>query len=83
MRRTIVCRRSQAALSPLSDQLGYIEIQIASLDRQLLEWRRSSSVSQRLASIPGVGPVAATALAASVTEPAMFASGREFSASWV
>jgi len=71
---------ARAALKPLSDQLGYIEIQISVLDRQLLEWHRSNPVSQRLASIPGVGPVTATALAASVTEPSMFASGREFSA---
>lgn len=67
------------ALRPLVDQLGHIDIQLARLNRELLTWHRANLVSQRLASIPGVGPVTATALAASVTEPSMFASAREFS----
>lgn len=68
------------ALAPLVAQLAHIDIQIARLDRELLKWHRDNPVSQRLASIPGVGPVTATALAASVTDPSMFASAREFSA---
>lgn len=71
---------ARAALRPLAQQLTSLEQQIAQLDRQLLEWHRTTEVSQRLASIPGVGPVTATALAASVTDPSMFASGREFAA---
>ena len=67
------------ALRPLADQLAHIDIQIARLDRELLKWHRDNPVSQRLSSIPGVGPVTATALAASVTDPSMFASAREFS----
>jgi transposase len=38
-------------------------------------------MSQRLATIPGVGVVSATALAASVSEPQRFASARQFAAS--
>lgn len=71
---------ARVALSPLADQLASLERQIANLDRQLLEWHRTHEVSQRLAGIPGVGPVTATALASSVTDPSMFASGREFAA---
>ena len=71
---------ARAALTPLADQLSSIEAQLSDLDDKLLEWHRSNPVSQRLATIPGVGPVTASALAASVTEPGMFASGREFSA---
>src|SRR5262249_14225 len=36
--------------------------------------------SQRLASVPGIGPIIATALAATVVEPSGFRSGREFAA---
>lgn len=68
------------ALRPLAEQLAHIDLQIARLDRELLKWHRDNPVSQRLASIPGVGPVTATALAATVTDPSMFASAREFSA---
>jgi hypothetical protein len=42
---------------------------------------RQDQASQRLATIPGVGFISATALAASATDPVAFRSGREFSAS--
>jgi transposase len=71
---------ARAALRPLADQLATIGNRIAELDHQLLAWHRANPVSQRLATIPGVGPVTASALAASIADPAMFASGREFSA---
>ena len=38
-------------------------------------------MSQRLATIPGIGVISATALAASVIEPERFRSGRQFAAS--
>jgi transposase len=41
---------------------------------------RSHDVARRLATIPGIGPVGATALAASVTDPHQFRSGRQFAA---
>jgi transposase len=71
---------ARAALRPLADHLASIGHRLAELDRQLIAWHRASAVSQRLATIPGVGPVTASALAATVADPAMFASGREFSA---
>ena len=71
---------ARAALKPLVEQLSHIDTQLAVLDRELLNWHRNNSVSQRLASIPGVGTVTATAIAATVTDPSMFASAREFSA---
>jgi transposase len=51
------------------------------LNRCLLVWHRQDQASQRLATIPGVDVISATALAASVTDPSQFRSGREFSAS--
>lgn len=71
---------ARAALAPLVRRLEGLEAEIAELDRLLLEQHRQSEVSQRLAAIPGVGPLIATALAASVTDPTIFASGREFAA---
>src|SRR5262249_25489046 len=41
---------------------------------------KSNPVSQRLASVPGIGPIIATAIAATVVEPSGFRSGREFAA---
>lgn len=54
--------------------------QINRLGRVLLAWHRQDEASQRLAGIPGVGVITATALAATVTDPAQFRSGREFAA---
>ena len=45
-------------------------------------WHRSNEISKRLDECPGVGPVLATALVASVADPKAFRSGRDFSA-WI
>jgi transposase len=70
----------RASLLTLADQLGGIAVQIHALERRLLAWHRQDQDSQRLATIPGVGLISATALAASVPDPALFRSGREFAA---
>jgi transposase len=48
----------------------------------ILVWHRSNQTSKRLHYIPGVGPMLATALVASVADPRTFRSGRNFSA-WI
>ena len=45
-----------------------------------MAWHKRNPVSQRLATIPGIGPIIATAIAAMVAEPSGFRSGREFAA---
>lgn len=45
-----------------------------------MAWHRQDQISQRLATIPGVGIISATALSASITDPSLFRSGREFAA---
>ena len=65
----------------LADQIGTIQLQLAVLEKKLLAWHRSNELSQRLATIPGIGVISATALAASVIEPERFRSGRQFAAS--
>jgi len=47
-----------------------------------MAWHRSNQTSKRLNCIPGVGPLLATALIASVPDPKAFRSGRNFSA-WI
>ena len=48
----------------------------------IMAWHRSHQASKRLDAIPGVGPVLATALVASIADPKAFRSGRNFSA-WI
>jgi len=47
---------------------------------RLARWHRENKVSQLLASIPGIGIMGATAIAATVTDTSLFRSGREFAA---
>lgn len=78
---SILPELAKAAMVLMAEQLQSIQMQIQALNRRLLAWHRLDEASQRLATIPGVGVISATALAASVTDPAQFRSGREFSAS--
>ncbi|MEK7244939.1 MAG: IS110 family transposase [Pseudomonadota bacterium] len=64
----------------LAEQTEALEDQVRALDRQLLAWHRADERSRRLATIPGVGPIGATALAMKVPDPSVFRSGRHFAA---
>ena len=68
------------ALLGLARLLAGLEREIAALEEQLLEWHRNNELSRRLASIPGLGPITSSALAARVVQPQRFASARDFSA---
>ena len=69
-------------LIALSIQLFAFEEQISILDRRILGWQRTNELAKRLVALPGVGPALATALVASVADPKVFRSGRDFSA-WI
>jgi transposase len=64
----------------LSQQALGTHAQLREIDRAFASLQRSDEVARRLATIPGIGPVGATALAASVTDPGQFRSGRQFAA---
>jgi transposase len=66
----------------LGAQLRSLKAQILEFDRIIMAWHRSNETSRRLDAIPGVGPMLATALVASVADPKVFRSGRNFSA-WI
>jgi transposase len=72
---------AQRVVAGLARQIGALQAQLTTLEKELLAWHRSNELSQRLATIPGVGVISATALAASVSEPERFRSGRQFAAS--
>ena len=66
----------------LGAQLRMLKAQIPQFDRMVMAWHRSSEARRRLDDIPGVGPALATALVASIADPKVFRSGRDFSA-WI
>ena len=61
------------ALKELDRQVGELEVQI-----QL--WHRANNASRKLAEIPGIGPITATALVASIGDAKSFDSGRQLAA---
>jgi transposase len=67
-------------VSTLSQQALDTHGRIRELDSDLLVWQRGNDLARRLITIPGIGTVGATALAASVTDPHQFRSGRQFAA---
>jgi transposase len=64
----------------LSQQALSTHAQLREIDCALARLHRTDDMARRLATIPGIGPVGATALAASVTDPGQFRSGRQFAA---
>jgi transposase len=73
---------TRVCVAALGAQLQMLKAQILEFDRMIRAWHRSSEASRRLDECPGVGPVLATALVASVADPKAFRSGRDFSA-WI
>jgi transposase len=73
---------ARACVAALGTQLRMLRAQILEFDRIIRAWHRSSEMSRRLDDCPGVGPILATALVATVADPKAFRSGRNFSA-WI
>ena len=73
---------ARGCLVALGTQLRSLKAQILGFDRMIMAWHRSNETSKRLDAIPGIGPVLATALVATVADPKVFRSGRNFSA-WI
>jgi len=71
---------ARQVLAVLATQIEQLDASVTELERQLMAFHKSNAVSQRLATIPGIGPIIATAIATTVAEPNQFRSGREFAA---
>ncbi len=64
----------------LTAQLAALDDRIAQVEASIEMLHRTNPVSRLIATIPGVGPITATAIAASVPDPSIFRSGRDFAA---
>ena len=60
---------ARQVLKVIVNQLKDIQTGIAELEKQVLAWHKNNPVSQRLATIPGIGPIIATAIAATIADP--------------
>ena len=64
----------------LAGQLEEVELRIDEIDTQIAAWHKANPACQRLAAVPGIGPLVAAAIVATVPDPTVFRSGREFAA---
>ena len=72
----------RAVCTVLLESLAVLDRQIALLDKEIVRRSREDEVARRLMTIPGIGPITATAIAALAPPPGTFAKGRDFAA-WV
>jgi transposase len=73
---------ARASLIILAAQLQALQTLIKSIEKRLLVQHRANEASKRLENIPGIGIIGASAIAATVTDPKAFRSGRDFAA-WI
>lgn len=73
-------RAAVQALNGLADQLHSVRIEIDKIETKIKDWHRANEVSQRLATIPGIGPITASAIVAAVPDATLFKSSRQFAA---
>jgi transposase len=63
----------------MGEHIADLDTKIDMLDRDLLESHKANPISQRLAAIPGVGPITAISMTL-IVNPGHFESGRHFAA---
>ncbi len=73
---------ARTCLEGLVRQFLLLHEEINVTEKRIHAWHRSNEVSQRLETIPGIGPIIASALTASITDPEVFRNGRELAA-WI
>jgi len=64
----------------LLEQLKDLDRQVGEIEAQIVAWHRDSDISRKLAKIPGIGPITASALAATVGDAKNFSNGRQLAA---
>jgi transposase len=71
---------SRALFARLLEHFRELDRQVKELEREINAWHREDTASQRLQAIPGIGPLTASALVASVGDAKVFHNGRQFAA---
>jgi transposase len=64
----------------LGEHLKELDRQVGELEQQILLWHRENDGSRKLANIPGIGPITASALVASIGDAKCFKDGRQLAA---
>jgi transposase len=73
---------ARASLIVLAAQLQALQTMIGAIEKRIMAQHRGNDASKRVASIPGIGFLGASAITATVTDASIFRSGRDFAA-WI
>jgi transposase len=73
---------ARAMLRLMLDLFAGLNRKIADLDKEIARRAREDDVSRRLMTVPGIGPISATAIVALAPPFETFAKGRDF-ATWL
>ncbi len=73
---------ARICLAGLARQLQTLESEIIASEQRIHAWHRANEVSRRLETTPGIGPITASALTASIGDPSLFKNGRAMAA-WI
>ena len=82
VKATVLPEPMRQALQALVSQLAELQQPIGQLERSIHAQHNASDRSRRLETIPGIGVLGATAIAATITDPFVFKSGRQCAA-WI
>ena len=67
-------------LATLLEQFNDLSQRVAEMEKHIKQWHKASEFSRRIGEIPGIGPLTATALIASIGDANTFENGRQVSA---
>lgn len=70
----------RALLQRLGEHLKALGQHVEDLEEQVHAWHRENAASQKLAQVPGIGPITASALVASIGDAKNFQNGRQLAA---
>jgi transposase len=73
---------ARASVIVLATHLEGLQTMIGAIEKRIKAQHRANEVSRRLETIPGIGVIGATAIAATIVDPMVFRSGRDFAA-WI
>jgi transposase len=73
---------ARQVLRGLAAELEALGKRVEEIEAAILAWHKESEASRRLAAVPGIGPITASALVATVGDVSNFASARHFAA-WI
>jgi transposase len=71
---------ARETLRVLVAQFRTLKVRIAELKAKIVAWHAENALSRRLATVPEIGPITASALAATIADPGQFRSARQFAA---